>query len=104
VLTEGPVFSVAWHQVDTRTIEIGIAWCSPKDQFSRVKGRRIAAGRLLTRPFSITFKQDYHELRTEFVLKAIEQIFRRDPEMERDIVPEWALEHFGYMMFQPGSK
>lgn len=30
---------------------VGVAWCSPLDQFSRPLGRRIAAGRMEKKPF-----------------------------------------------------
>jgi hypothetical protein len=35
-----------WPSVRSRKCEIGLAFCSPRDQFSRKKGRLIAEGRL----------------------------------------------------------
>ena len=38
--------TVAIRLVDESTVNVGLALCSPKDQFSRRRGRIIAGGRL----------------------------------------------------------
>ena len=52
--TTGGRATVAWHQLsppcdipgDAAMVEIAIAWCSPKDNFVKRKGRLIAEGRM----------------------------------------------------------
>lgn len=41
-------------QIESDHIKVGWSQCSPKDQFSRAKGRCIAVGRLATNPTSIS--------------------------------------------------
>ena len=38
--------TIAFRQIDENTIEFAIAKCSPKDNFNKKIGRRIAEGRL----------------------------------------------------------
>ncbi len=43
------------------TIDVGISFCSPKDQFTRSKGRKIAKGRIVAKSmhtFSLPKKKD----------------------------------------------
>jgi len=47
----------------TKTLNVGIARCSKKDNFQRKKGRTIARGRALKNPF-ITFENVNTDLKT----------------------------------------
>lgn len=74
------------------TLVVGIAWCSPRDQFSRAKGRKIATDRLNTH-------KKEHATEKAFYFSANRNTELRPDEQARTIltelvnarkVPRWA--------------
>jgi hypothetical protein len=57
----GGRFTIAWVDQGNAELAVGIAWCSPKDNFCRAKGRLIAQGRLLVHPVTLPMK-DYRSV------------------------------------------
>lgn len=51
-------YTVAYRRVDNNTVQYQAAFCGPADSFDKKIGRKIAEGRLLTRPHVFTFSDD----------------------------------------------
>jgi hypothetical protein len=79
-------FVTAAIHVDTHDlIYVGLAFCSPRDQFSRAKGRRIAEGRLEKNPAYILRRKPESRVKA-LVRKVIEgSVLTRDERF-----PQWA--------------
>lgn len=46
-------YSKSYSQENQLWVAIGVAFCSPKDEFTRLQGRGIASARLLNKPFHV---------------------------------------------------
>lgn len=73
---------------------LGLAWCSPKDQFSRVAGRNLALERLYDDPVILPFLASPLKAQEEFIAAAClgkvprnSEIFIVPPQFR---VPSWA--------------
>jgi hypothetical protein len=70
---------------DFDMIHVGLAFCSPRDQFSRAKGRRIATGRLVKNPSYILGHNPAVRVKA-LVRKVIQgSVLTKD-----DLFPQWA--------------
>lgn len=71
---------------ELKTVGVGVAWCSPKDQFNRKMGRRIAEGRLL-RAGNMYYELPYsgEPTRKQIVEQVVNTITFAD-------APQWALD------------
>lgn len=96
--------TIAWVPFSDTEIEVGIAWCSPEDQFSRRVGRQKAQGRLIAGRLHSYPRLTVNELHTgkdgnqkmsiEGILRAVNDAAAQLPN-----TPRWADE--GLVTSQP---
>ena len=85
--------TIAWTQLSGKDVVVGVAWCSPHDQFTRCKGRLIARGRLRVRPFVIHLEIKDNPANTwppavDYLVKAFDHALTNDrrPNWARDCI------------------
>lgn len=97
-IVKGGRASVAWAPdfTDKRSehravwVHMGVAWCTPRDQFCRAKGRHISAGRLLKYKAGclvlLTMRNDKEVVAEDTILRAVVE------NLDKFMPPEWVQE------------
>ena len=78
------VLTASYRELDCETLGIGLAYCSPKDQFVKAKGRMIADRRRDSRACIMTTRKDGQSI-LEAVAEGINGFIGADQR-----VPKWA--------------
>lgn len=92
--------TVAFKHLDSTSkahvCQIGIAWCSPKDNFCKAKGREVAAKRLDSKPFTVLIRKTGDRMETFNLLEHIRKHVL-PPDVVNDLDrPHWLEKLYGY--------
>jgi hypothetical protein len=88
--------TIAYWPCNGHSVWVGLAWCSPHENFSRKRGRMIAVGRMWNHKTTITMrmKTNLEKITGAIILTALEKylVEHQSSFDDRSRCPSWAKE------------